>query len=207
MAVTAGVVSALIADGLDEDVAIEVYATVYAFVIGFVSLETRTVDIDHSALEGHPTLRRLSERLADLFDRAAFDRGLTGAGRGGPALINRGARMIEAKSIPHVALAFVVAAGLTLGACRPSHFPRPHSHSSRVGEDRSRPLSGSGPKVGLLAARVARTEGAVRSTRSLRRRPRPMASQFKLFVLGALAERGRRRAHLLGPDPDGRQTP
>jgi AcrR family transcriptional regulator len=77
VAVTAGVVSALIADGLDEDVAIEVYATVYAFVIGFVSLETRTVDIDHSALEGHPTLRRLNVRLADLFDRAAFDRGLT----------------------------------------------------------------------------------------------------------------------------------
>ena len=39
--------------------------------------KTRTVDIDHSALEGHPTLQRLSGRLADLFDRAAFDRGLT----------------------------------------------------------------------------------------------------------------------------------
>ena len=114
MAVTAGVVSALIADGLDEDVAIEVYATVYAFVIGFVSLETRTVDIDHSALEGHPTLERLSGRLADLFDRAAFDRGLTGAGRRGPALTNRGARMIRVPAqfdgSPFVAsaLAFVV---------------------------------------------------------------------------------------------------
>jgi hypothetical protein len=70
-------VSALIADGLDEDVAISVYATVYAYVIGFVSLETRPVDIDRSALEGHPSLQRMSGRFADLFDRAAFERGLT----------------------------------------------------------------------------------------------------------------------------------
>jgi AcrR family transcriptional regulator len=77
VAVTAGVVSALIADGLDEDVAISVYATVYAFVIGFVSLETRPLDIDPSALESHPTLQRLSGRLAHLFDQSAFDRGLT----------------------------------------------------------------------------------------------------------------------------------
>jgi AcrR family transcriptional regulator len=76
VAVTAGVVSALVADGLDEDVAISVYATVYAFVIGFVSLETRPVDIDRSVLEGHPTLARLSGRLEELFDGAAFDRGL-----------------------------------------------------------------------------------------------------------------------------------
>lgn len=77
VSVTAGVLSALVADGLDEDVALSVYATVYAFVIGFVSLETRSVDIDPAALEGHPVLQRLSPRLADLFDRAAFDRGLT----------------------------------------------------------------------------------------------------------------------------------
>jgi hypothetical protein len=76
LAVTAGVVSALIADGLDEDVAISVYATVYAFVVGFASLETRPIDIDRSALEGHPLLERMSGRLADLFDGAAFDRGL-----------------------------------------------------------------------------------------------------------------------------------
>jgi AcrR family transcriptional regulator len=76
VAVTAGVVSALIADGLDPDVAVSVYATVYAFVVGFVSLETRRVDTDRPTLEGHPTLQRLSGRLADLFDRAAFDRGL-----------------------------------------------------------------------------------------------------------------------------------
>ena len=76
LAVTAGVLSALIADGLDEEVAISVYATIYAFIVGFVSLETRSVDIDRSTLEGHPTLQRLSGRLVDLFDQAAFDRGL-----------------------------------------------------------------------------------------------------------------------------------
>lgn len=77
LAVTEGVVSALIADGLDADVAVSVYATVYAYVIGFVSLESRPVDIDRSALDGHPSLQRMSGRLADLFDQAAFDRGLT----------------------------------------------------------------------------------------------------------------------------------
>jgi len=76
LAVTATVVSALVAEGLDEGAAVSVYATVYAFVVGFVSLETRPVDVDRSALEADPILRRLSGRLADLFDRAAFDRGL-----------------------------------------------------------------------------------------------------------------------------------
>lgn len=76
LAVTVGVVEALVADGLDEDVAISVYATVYAFVVGFVSLETRPVDIDRATLDAHPTFRGMSGRLADLFDRAAFERGL-----------------------------------------------------------------------------------------------------------------------------------
>jgi AcrR family transcriptional regulator len=76
LAVTATVVSALVAEGLDEEAAVSVYATVYAFVVGFVSLESRGVDVDRSALEAEPVLRRLSGRLADLFDRAAFDRGL-----------------------------------------------------------------------------------------------------------------------------------
>jgi AcrR family transcriptional regulator len=76
LAVTAGVVAALVEDGLDPDDAISAYATVYAFVIGFVSLEARPVAIDRSALEAHPTLQRMSGRIADLFDRAAFDRGL-----------------------------------------------------------------------------------------------------------------------------------
>jgi AcrR family transcriptional regulator len=77
VSVAAGVLSALLADGLDEDAAVSAYATVYAFVIGFVSLETRSVAVDPAALEGHPTLERLSGRLAHLFDRTAFDRGLT----------------------------------------------------------------------------------------------------------------------------------
>jgi AcrR family transcriptional regulator len=76
VAVAAAVISALVADGLDEDVALSTYAAVYAFVIGFVSLETRPVDIDRSALDGHPVLERMSGRLVDLFDQAAFDRGL-----------------------------------------------------------------------------------------------------------------------------------
>jgi AcrR family transcriptional regulator len=76
LAVTAAVVSALVADGLDEGVALSVYATVYAFVVGFVSLEARGVDVDPSALEAEPVLRGLSARVAHLFDRAAFDRGL-----------------------------------------------------------------------------------------------------------------------------------
>lgn len=77
LAVTAGVMSALTADGLDEETAIRTYAAVYAFVIGFVSLETRPVDIAPSALEGFPSLQRSAGRLANLFDRTAFDHGLT----------------------------------------------------------------------------------------------------------------------------------
>jgi AcrR family transcriptional regulator len=77
VAVAAGVLSSLMADGLDEDDAVGAYATVYAFVVGFVSLEIRSVDIDPAALDGHPTLQRLSGRLTHLFDSAAFDRGLT----------------------------------------------------------------------------------------------------------------------------------
>jgi AcrR family transcriptional regulator len=77
LAVTDGVVSALIADGLDQDAAIRTYAAVHAFVIGFVSLEIRPVEIDPSALEGFPSLQRSDGRLANLFDRAAFDQGLT----------------------------------------------------------------------------------------------------------------------------------
>jgi len=76
LAVAARVVSALVADGIDQDVAISAYATVYAFVIGFVSLETRPVRIDRTVLEGHATLRWMSGRLDGLFDRTAFDQGL-----------------------------------------------------------------------------------------------------------------------------------
>lgn len=76
-AVAAAVLSALLADGLDEDTAVGAYAGVYAYVVGFASLETRSVDLDPTALEGHPTLQRLGGRLAHLFDSTAFDRGLT----------------------------------------------------------------------------------------------------------------------------------
>ena len=76
LAVTEVVVSALIADGLHEDDAVSTYATVYAYVIGFVSLQARPVDIDRAALEGHPILQRMGDRLADIFDQTAFDRGL-----------------------------------------------------------------------------------------------------------------------------------
>jgi hypothetical protein len=76
LAVTEAVVSMLIADGLDEDAAIRAYAAVYAFAIGFAALEVRPLDLDRSALEGHPSLLRLSSRLADLFDDTVFDHGL-----------------------------------------------------------------------------------------------------------------------------------
>lgn len=77
LAVTAGVVSALVADGLDQDAALRTYAAVLALVIGFVSLETRPVGIDPSALDRFPSLRRPGGRPADPFDHAAFDHGLS----------------------------------------------------------------------------------------------------------------------------------
>src|SRR5690606_1672220 len=76
VAVAAGVVSALVADGMGEDDAIRTYAAVYAFVIGVVSLETRPVAIDPSAVEGHPALAPITGRLADLFGPETFARGL-----------------------------------------------------------------------------------------------------------------------------------
>lgn len=76
VAIAAAVISALVDDGLDEDDAIGTYAAVYAFVIGFVSLETRPVDIDRAALEPHPALDAMSGRLADLFDQSTFERGV-----------------------------------------------------------------------------------------------------------------------------------
>lgn len=77
VAVAGAVLSALLADGLAEDDAVSTYAAVYAFVVGFVSLETRPVDIDTSVLEGQPHLQRMRDRLSHLFDETAFDRGLT----------------------------------------------------------------------------------------------------------------------------------
>jgi hypothetical protein len=77
VAVAEAVVAALVADGLDAEDALTTYVTVYAFVIGFVALEARTVPVDRAVLDGHPTLQGLGGRLANLFDDAAFDRGLT----------------------------------------------------------------------------------------------------------------------------------
>jgi len=125
-----------------------------AFSVGvrYVSLETRTVDIDRS-------------------------------------VINCGARMITAKRIPHVALALVVGAALTLGACTP--WPRPHpggATTAREWANIDHGLSALGPKVGLVAARVL-PNGTCRPVHQVAMfTPRPTASQFKLFVLGALAE-------------------
>jgi hypothetical protein len=55
---------------------LRVYAGVYAYVVGFVSLERRPLDADQLALDGYPTLQRLRGGLPDLFDDVAFERGL-----------------------------------------------------------------------------------------------------------------------------------
>jgi hypothetical protein len=97
--------------------------------------------------------------------------------------------MIKAKRFPRVALAVVVGAALTLGACRPSHFPS-HSHggTARAWAKIDDGLSELGPKVGLVAARVL-PNGTCLPVHAVNPfTPRPTASQFKLFVLGALAE-------------------
>lgn len=60
VAVAEAVVAALVADGRDEADALTTYGTVYAYVIGFVSLEAS----------------RVSGRLAAVFDDAAFEKGL-----------------------------------------------------------------------------------------------------------------------------------
>jgi len=97
--------------------------------------------------------------------------------------------MITAKRIPHVALALVVGAALTLGACTP--WPRPHpggATTAREWANIDHGLSALGPKVGLVAARVL-PNGTCRPVHQVAMfTPRPTASQFKLFVLGALAE-------------------
>jgi hypothetical protein len=78
-----------------------------------------------------------------------------------------------------VALALVVV--LALAACQP---PVP---SSRAWADIDRDLAALGPEVGLLAARVS-SDGRCRPVHEVATStPRPAASQFKLFVLGALA--------------------
>ena len=76
LAVTERIVASLVADGLDHDAAIEAYAAVYAYVVGFVSLEARPPDLDLDVLAGHPALERSRDRIATLFDQTSFDHGL-----------------------------------------------------------------------------------------------------------------------------------
>lgn len=77
--VTEHVLAALVAAGLDDDAAVEHYAVVYAFVVGFVSLESRESRLDPAALRaeaGLPTLERVGRRLATTYDDSTFERGL-----------------------------------------------------------------------------------------------------------------------------------
>lgn len=101
----------------------------------------------------------------------------------------------KSKSILRLALALVVGVGLTLGACTgsapSSSEAKPPSSSvtttapawARV----DRALSGMGPDVGFLAASVS-PDGTCHPVHEVASSTsRPTASQFKLFVLGALA--------------------
>jgi hypothetical protein len=95
----------------------------------------------------------------------------------------------------HVVLAVVVGAGVTLAACasssRSSSETKPSSSSdaatasawSNIDHD----LRGLGPDVGFLAARVSRSGTCQPVHRIASSTPRPTASQFKLFVVGTLA--------------------
>jgi AcrR family transcriptional regulator len=79
LAVAEQVIGALIADGLDGDTAVEVYAGVYAYVVGFVALESRSTGTpDAGALAGHPTLVGVAGRFETMFDGVSFERGLRG---------------------------------------------------------------------------------------------------------------------------------
>jgi hypothetical protein len=94
------------------------------------------------------------------------------------------------KPRPRLALALVVGIALTLGACRApwSSGPRPPSWSdARAWARVDRGLSELGPKTGFVAARVT-PDGTCRAVHEVASStPRPTASQFKLWVLGALA--------------------
>ena len=102
-----------------------------------------------------------------------------------------GPAVVQPKSRAHVSLALVVGIALTLGACRAPWSSRPPAWSdprnARAWASVDRDLHGLGPEVGLLAARVS-PEGACRAVHEVATfKARPTASQFKLFVLGALA--------------------
>jgi hypothetical protein len=102
----------------------------------------------------------------------------------------------DTSPLRHVALIVVVAVGLTLGACTgsdsSSSTPKPASSSGATTAPEwaalDRALTGLGPHVGLLAASVS-PGGTCRPVHQVASStPRSMASQFKLFVLGALAD-------------------
>jgi hypothetical protein len=88
-----------------------------------------------------------------------------------------------------IALAVVVL--VALSACRdpwPRPTPPPWSNpTTRVWATVDRDLSALGPKVGLLVARVSPEGSCIPIHEIAPFTPRPTASQFKLFVLGALA--------------------
>lgn len=91
-------------------------------------------------------------------------------------------------------VAVVLVVGLLLGACTSSDpsssaaEPPSSSETAPAWAEVDRALSGLGPDVGFLAARVA-PDGTCDPVHAVApSTPRPIASQFKLFVLGALAE-------------------
>lgn len=103
----------------------------------------------------------------------------------------------RAASMRLVALALVAGLTLTLAACSssspsssPSTTTRPSSTAATVSPAWARidrGLSALGPRVGFLAARVS-AQGTCQPIHEVASStPRPTASQFKLFVLGALA--------------------
>lgn len=100
------------------------------------------------------------------------------------------------KRLRHVALAFVVCVGLILGACTglpPSlseATPRPSSATPTASgwATIDQGLAALGPRFGFLAASVS-PEGTCHAIHEVASsKPQPTASQFKLFVLGALAD-------------------
>jgi hypothetical protein len=90
-------------------------------------------------------------------------------------------------------VALVLGIVLVLGACRApwGHGPPPWlaAKHAQAWAAVDRDLSGLGPDVGLLVAQVAPGGTCLPIHQVAPITPRPTASQFKLFVLGALAQR------------------
>ncbi len=98
---------------------------------------------------------------------------------------------MPARSVRRSALALVVGAGLTLGACSPLAFPEaaPALPERRRASGRRSIMASPSWDRRWASSRHAchRMERAFRSTTVSPFTARPTASQFKLFVLGALA--------------------